>query len=107
MLGLDCLKSWAKAPILSISLLLALTNVSIAQDALEHIHAADAVLQQSFTQNIATNQATLIMSTPSRSLEFSLENNVQLLADSFNIPDNISIFRGQLVGAKKSWARFT
>ena len=107
MLILDGLRSKCKTLVLSVSLLMALVNVSNAQDAQEHIHAADAVLQQSFTENIKTEQATLIMSTPSKTLEFSLRNNNRLLANTFNISDNVSIFRGQLVGAKNSWARFT
>ena len=107
MLGFTHYITRNKTMLLAIALLMGVVNYSNAQEASEHIHAADAVMEQSFTKDVKTNSASYVISTHNKSLEFVLETNSRLLGDSFALSDNVSIYRGKLSGAKNSWARFT
>jgi len=96
-----------KAIAVAVSALLLFGGSSYAQEATEHIHAADAVLGETLTFNAKTGTTSFIVNTYDNTFEFELEANTRLLADSFSVDDNVAIYRGKLLGAKNSWARFT
>lgn len=107
MLGVSQRVSKLKTVLLAISLLMVFVKFSHAQEANEHIHAATAVMSQTFMKNTESDSANFVLETFNDSLEFILETNSLLLSDSYSLDDNIAIYKGTLSGAKNSWARFT
>lgn len=96
-----------KTMLLAISLLIVGVNSSNAQEASEHIHTAEAVMKQTFINDVKSDSASFVIDTLNESLEFSLETNSRLLGSSFSLDDNVSVYKGTLSGTKNSWARFT
>lgn len=96
-----------KTMLIAITLMLIVVKYSDAQEAHEHIHAADAVMNQAFESNVELGTANLVIETIDAKFEFSLERNVKLLSGSYKLDDNVDVFKGTLTGVDKSWARFT
>ena len=93
--------------LIAISLLMVVVNFSSAEEAAEHIHKAQAVMNQTFTHDIKTNAASFEIETLDKSIEFSLEANTRLIGKSVTLDDNIALFKGKISGNENSWARFT
>ena len=84
-----------------------LVNAAIAQNEIEHIHSADAVLQQDIEYNTTTELTTLTITTTNNNLQFELTPNDTLLSNDHTTSDNIELLKGKIVGLSDSWARFS
>jgi hypothetical protein len=107
MLGVSHSINRIKTMVLVISLLVTGVTFSNAEDADEHIHQAQAVMNQVYINNVNTNSVRFTLQTLDTSIEFSLETNTRLLGSAFTLDDNITLYRGKILGKENSWARFT